>query len=267
MRFLAISVILAIFVSCNRETNPFDPESGKWIDLTHTFSDQTIYWPTSDPFLLDTVSEGVTPAGYYYSAFSFCTAEHGGTHMDAPVHFAAGKQAMDEVPIDRLIGKAIVIDVSDKAIPNPDYQISLEDFQNWETSNGPLPPDVIVLIHTGFGRYWPDPIRYMGTDEKGPEAVAKLHFPGLQPEAAQWLVDERKIKAIGLDTPSIDYGQSKLFESHQILFADNIPAFENVANLDQVPARGTWVFALPMKIDGGSGGPLRIVAWVPDDVR
>jgi kynurenine formamidase len=106
----------------------------------------------------------------------------------------------------------------------------------------------------------------MGTDEKGPEAVAKLHFPGLHPEAAQWLVDERKIKAIGLDTPSIDYGQSKLFESHQILFADNIPAFENVANLDQVPAKGTWVFALPMKIDGGSGGPLRIVAWVTDDV-
>ena len=186
--------------------------------------------------------------------------------MDAPVHFAAGKQAMDEVPIDRLIGNAIVIDVSDRAIPDPDYQVSVDDFLSWEMDNGPVPPEVIVLIHTGFGRYWPDPIRYMGTDEKGPEAVAKLHFPGLHPDAARWLVDERKIKAIGLDTPSIDFGQSKLFESHQILFAENIPAFENVANLDQVPVTGALVFALPMKIDGGSGGPLRIVAWLPEDL-
>ena len=103
----------------------------------------------------------------------------------------------------------------------------------------------------------------MGTDERGPEAVAKLSFPGLHPDTATWLVNERKIAAIGLDTPSIDYGQSKLFEAHQILFKDNIPAFENVANLHQLPPKGAVVIALPMKIRNGSGGPLRIVAIKP----
>ena len=103
---------------------------------------------------------------------------------------------------------------------------------------------------------------YMGTNQSGPEAVALLHFPGLHPDAARWLVSERKIKAIGLDTPSIDYGRSSDFLSHRILFAENIPAFENLANLDQLPATGAYVIGLPMKIKGGSGGPLRIAAWL-----
>ncbi len=103
----------------------------------------------------------------------------------------------------------------------------------------------------------------MGTDERGPEAVAKLHFPGLDPEAAGWLVASRTIKSIGLDTPSIDFGQSTHFESHQALFAAEIPAFENLANLERLPESGFGIIALPMKIAGGSGGPLRIVAIVP----
>ena len=123
--------------------------------------------------------------------------------------------------------------------------------------------DKIVLIRTGFGRYWPDREKYMGTAERGPQAVPQLHFPGIDPEAARWLVAERNVKAIGIDTPSLDYGQSTLFESHVALFADNIPGFENVANLDQLPLSGFSVLALPMKIHGGSGGPLRIVAVLP----
>jgi len=239
-----------------------DAWEGEWVDLTYPFDEQTIYWPTADKFRLDTVSEGLTDKGYYYSAFEFCAAEHGGTHLDAPVHFAEGKQAMDEIPIDRLIGDAVVLDVSEKALKNQDYLINVADFEEWELENGPLPNDAIVLLKTGYGQYWPDREAYMGTAEIGPEAVAKLHFPGLDPNAAQWLVDQRKIKAIGLDTPSIDYGQSTLFESHQILFKADIPAFENVANLDALPSKGSKVIALPMKIKDGSGGPLRIVALV-----
>lgn len=142
--------------------------------------------------------------------------------------------------------------------------MNVADFLAWEKENGQLPAGVIVLLRTGFGQYWPDKIKYMGTDERGPAAIAKLHFPGLHPEAAQWLSNQRKIHAIGLDTPSIDYGQSTHFESHQILFKADIPAFENLANLEQLPSTGIWVAALPMKIKGGSGGPLRIVALVPD---
>ena len=139
----------------------------------------------------------------------------------------------------------------------------MEDFESWEADHGKLPDDIIVLIHTGFGRFWPDREAYMGTAERGAGAVAKLHFPGLHPDTAHWLVENRSIHSIGLDTPSIDFGQSTGFKAHRILMEQNIPAFENVANLDQLPAKGFEVIALPMKISGGSGGPLRIVARVP----
>ena len=243
--------------------NPFD--KGRWIDLSYTFDENTIYWPTAEKFALDTVSEGLTENGYYYSAYQFCAAEHGGTHLDAPIHFAAGKWPVEEIPIEQMIGEAVVVDVSEKALADPDYQASTADLQAWETKYGTIPDDAILLLHTGYGKFWPDRKRYMGTDEIGPDAVPKLHFPALHPDAAQWLVDNRKIKAFGLDTPSIDYGQSKLFETHQILFKENIPAIENIANLDDLPVKGSHVIALPMKIKGGSGGPLRMIAWVPVD--
>lgn len=238
--------------------------AGTWIDLTHNFDEQTIYWPTADGFRHDTVFAGITDSGFYYTAFNYCAAEHGGTHLDAPIHFAEGKQSMHEIPLDHLIGKAVVVDVSAKALAQPDFQVTAADFLAWEQQHGRLPDGAIVLLRTGFGQYWPDKLKYMGTAERGPGAIAKLHFPGLHPDAARWLTTERAIHAIGLDTPSIDYGQSTLFESHQILFRQNIPAFENLANLDRLPAVGASVVALPMKIKGGSGGPLRIVALVPE---
>lgn len=236
---------------------------GHWIDLTYNFDETTVYWPTAETFRLDTVFEGTTDSGFYYSAYQYCAAEHGGTHLDAPVHFAEGKLPMEQIPLEQLIGQAIVLDVSAKAAANADYLVTQADFEAWESANGPLPQGVIVLLRTGFGKFWPDRARYMGTAERGAAAVAKLHFPGLHPDAAKWLLANRSIKAVGLDTPSIDYGQSTLFESHRILFEKNVPAFENLANLDQLPSKGVWVIALPMKIKGGSGGPLRAVAWVP----
>ena len=120
-----------------------------------------------------------------------------------------------------------------------------------------------MLLNTGYHRFWPDRVRYMGTDQRGEEAVPLLHFPGLHPDAATWLVENRRIGAIGLDTPSIDFGQSTLFESHRILFERNVPTFENVARLGELPPTGAYVLALPMKIRAGTGGPLRIVAWLP----
>ena len=158
------------------------------------------------------------------------------------------------------MGAAIVIDVTRQCAANRDYLVSVNDFQDWEKRNGRIRPGTIVFLRTGFGKYYPDRKKYLGTDERGDAAVAKLHFPGLDPVAARWLTQNRSIKAIGLDTASIDYGQSTLFESHRILFEKDIPALENVANLDQLPLKGFSVIALPMKIKGGSGGPLRIVA-------
>jgi kynurenine formamidase len=234
--------------------------TGNWIDLSHDFAFDTIYWPTAEPFKLTTVAAGKTDAGYYYSAYQFSASEHGGTHIDAPVHFAEGRNTVDQLSLDRLIGPAIKVDVSSKTKANRDYLVSVADFEEWETRNGKIPDDSIVLLQTGWSEYWNDPLRYLGTDKRGAEAVAELHFPGLAPEAASWLTEKRKIKAIGLDTASIDYGQSKLFESHRILMGQNIAAFENVANLDRLPTKVALVIAMPMKIRGGSGGPLRIIA-------
>lgn len=211
------------------------------------------------------VARGVTEGGYYYAANDFSMAEHGGTHLDAPIHFAEGRHTADQIPVDRLVGAAVVVDVSNRATTNPDYQITVSDLEAWEAANGPIPDGSIVLLRTGWGARWPDRERYLGTALRGPEAVPQLHFPGLHPDAARWLVAHRQIDAVGIDTPSIDFGQSTLFDSHRVLFADNIPAFENVARLDVMPTVGAYVVALPMKILGGSGGPLRIVGVLPQD--
>ena len=256
--FLLSCVLAFGFAAVQRRPIAFP--NGTVIDLSYPFDSETVYWPTAGSFHLEKDFEGTTEQGFYYSAYKYSAAEHGGTHVDAPVHFAQGRLTVDQISLDRLMGAAVLIDVTKQAEKSRDYRVTVADLQNWEKLNGRLPTGAIVLLRTGFGKYYPDRVKYMGTDERGPAAVAKLHFPGLHPDAASWLVANRSIKAIGLDTPSIDYGQSTLFESHRILFEKNIPAFENVANLDKLPVKGFSVIALPMKIKGGSGGPLRIVA-------
>ena len=230
------------------------------VDLTYSFDEQTIFWPTAKGFQLNKGFHGFTEKGYYYSSNEFSTAEHGGTHLDAPIHFYEGRHTSEEIPLNNLIGTAIIIDASAKCEKNRDYLFSIEDFEEWEKANGRIPDGSIVLLRSGFGKYWPDRVKYMGTNERGEEAVAKLHFPGLSEEGAKWLVEKRKIKAIGIDTPSIDYGQSKFFKSHVVLCGANVPIFENVANLNDLRLKGFEVIALPLKIKDGTGGPVRIVA-------
>lgn len=267
MRNLLLSCFVLIsFGGCKDQSAKMDPHrETNIIDLTHEFSEETVYWVTASEFDLDTVSQGFTDKGYYYSAYDFSTAEHGGTHIDAPIHFAADKLTVDQIPLEKLMGPAIKVNVSHKAFNQPDYLISIEDFEQWERKENMMIPDgSIVLLETGYSQHYPDKKKYLGTENRGEAAVAELHFPGLHPDASQWLVNNRNINAIGIDTPSIDYGQSEYFQSHVILLSENIPAFENLTNLDQLPAKDFEVIALPMKIKGGSGGPLRIVALVVD---
>jgi kynurenine formamidase len=237
--------------------------SGSLVDLSHTYDGTTIFWPTAATFRLEKVADGVTPGGYYYAANNFSSSEHGGTHLDAPVHFARGAQTVDQVPLDRLVGAAYVVDVTEQAATNADFQVGVDDLTRAEQAQGPIPRDAIVLLRTGFSTRWPDAARYLGTAARGDAAVAQLHFPGLHPDAAAWLATNRTIKAIGIDTASIDFGQSTTFQSHRTLYAQNIPAFENLTALERLPLTGAYIVALPMKIGGGSGAPLRAMAILP----
>jgi len=236
---------------------------GDLIDLTHSLGSDTIFWPTAARFELAKVADGVTDKGYYYAANSFRTEEHGGTHVDAPIHFGAGRQTVDAIPLERLVARAVVVDVSERAARDRDYQVTVDDFGRFEQDHGPIEPNTIVLIRTGFSARWPDAEQYLGTTERGPQAVPLLHFPRLHPDAARWLIDNRQPAAVGIDTASIDYGQSTMFETHRFLSDQNIPGFENLTALERLPATGAFVIALPMKIAGGSGGPIRAIAIVP----
>lgn len=235
----------------------------KIIDLSHSYSAETIYWPTEEKFKLEKESDGITENGYYYAANKFFSPEHGGTHIDAPIHFSKGSPTVDEIPMQKLVSNGVVIDVSKKCEDNPDYRIMINDFKDWENKIGIIPENSMVFLYTGFSKFWPDPIKYMGTDQRGKDAISQLHFPGLHHDAASWLIENRKISAVGLDTPSIDFGQSKKFETHRALCTSHVPAIENVANLDKLPPTGSIVIALPMKIKGGSGAPVRIIALIP----
>lgn len=243
-------------------TTGLDLATATLVDLTHAFAADTVYWPTAPSrFELTTLSEGITPGGWFYSAKAYASPEHGGTHLDAPIHFGRGQQTADQVPLSRLIAPAVVIDVRSQAAADPDYVLELEALDAWETEHGPVPEGSIVLLWTGWDERWPDAKAYLGDDTPGD--ASHLHFPSFGPEAVRRLVEARRVAAIGVDTASIDAGRSPDFPVHQLAAAANLPGFENVTGLARVPATGAWVAALPMKIAGGSGAPLRIVALVP----
>jgi len=243
--------------------DPLSLEESRLVDLTHSFGADTIVWPTEQDFRLVVQQAGETPGGYYYASNRLEMAEHGGTHIDAPVHFHKRGRTLDQVPIEQLVGPGIHIDVSEPCARDQDYRVTIQDFQQWEAAHGRIAERAIVLLNTGFARFWPSRQDYLGTELRGQEGVRALHFPGLHPEAATWLVRERQVKAVGIDTASIDYGPSTGFEAHVALLSKDVLVLENLADLRVLPDRDFDVIALPMKIAGGSGGPLRIIAVLP----
>ena len=236
-------------------------DQSKIVDLTYPFSAETHHWPTAKPFRLEKVAEGRTAGGYWYSSYNYGGSEHVGTHMDAPYHFAEGKWTAEQIPLAQLIGPGVVIDIRRQADKTRDYLLQVADIGNWEKTHGRIPRGAIVLIRSGWGKFWGDRKAYFGTDKPG--SVSDLHFPGLSQNAATFLVSQRQVKAVGIDTPSIDSGPSRDFLAHQVLGEANVAIFENVAALEHVPLRGATIYAIPMKIKGGSGAPLRIFAILP----
>ncbi|MEK8093696.1 cyclase family protein [Methylocystis sp. IM3] len=239
-----------------------DLAASKVIDLSHPYDANTVYWPTEPTgFQLKQEHKGLTKGGFFYYSNTFCSPEHGGTHIDAPMHFAENHWTNAEIPLDRLIRPAVVIDISEKASKNRDYALSPADVQEWEKNNGRIPDGAIVLLRTGWSARWPHRKAYLGDDTPG--VATNLHFPAFGPEAATLLVSDRHVSMIGLDTASIDIGPSQDFMVHRIVSAANVPGLENLANLDQLPATGAVVMAMPMKIAQGSGAPARVIAFAP----
>lgn len=241
---------------------PLDLSTQRIVDLTHPLNAQTIYWPTSPTtFQLERLSYGETAGGYFYSANAFSAPEHGGTHLDAPIHFHADGLSNERIPLQNLVAPAVVIDVSAQSACDDDYRLTRQDVLDWEQRHGRIAPGTIVLLRTGWSTRWPDRRAYLGDDTPGD--ASNLHFPSYGDDAARLLVEERGAAALGVDVASIDYGQSRDFMVHRIAAARQVPGLENLTNLDQLPPRGATLIALPMKIEGGSGGPLRAIALVP----
>jgi kynurenine formamidase len=232
------------------------------VDLTHPFNAKTLYWPTATTgFTLSQLAYGPTPGGYFYSSYAYAAPEHGGTHLDAPIHFAQNGLTADRIPVEQFIGPAVVIDVATKASRDPDYRLTREDVLAWERQHGRVPRGAIVVLRTGWGVRWPEARRYFGDDTRGD--ASRLHFPSYGADAARLLVTERRVSALGADVASIDYGPSTDFIVHQIAAGAGVLGLENLANLTVLPSIGATIIALPMKIEGGSGGPLRAIALVP----
>lgn len=260
-RKLALLALIAL-CSCATPRPLIDMRDAQLVDLSWAFDEHTLYWPTSPAaFEHKELAYGPTPGGYFYSSYTICTPEHGGTHLDAPIHFAEKGLTSDAIPLEQLVALVVVIDVAEKASANADYRLTLDDVRAWESRNGAIAAGTIVLLRTGWGKRWPERKAYFGDDTPG--KTDKLHFPSFGEDSARLLVNERHIAAIGVDTASIDYGPSTDFIVHRVALGANVPGLENLANLERLPERGAWLMALPMKIAKGSGGPVRVVALVP----
>jgi kynurenine formamidase len=262
-------VVAAAAGSARAQGELFNPErltslveNGKVVDLTYTFDASTIYWPTEGGFVHQFEQFGIEqPGGYFYASGKFAAAEHGGTHMDAPLHFNRNGMAVDQVPMSYLMGPAAVIDFSARALKDPDATLSLEEVRAYERTHGQIPSGAIVVGRSGWGRYWLDKKHYLGSDKAGD--VEHLHFPGFSPEAVKFLLIQRNVVALAIDTASVDPGNSRDFPVHRLWLGANRPAFENLANADKLPFSGAMLFCIPMKIGKGTGAPTRIFAILP----
>jgi kynurenine formamidase len=227
------------------------------VDLAWPLSSRAAYWPGENykPFELTTIAT-LEKDGVLSKAF--CSPEHLGTHLDAPNHFERGQMSVEQIPAEQLFAHGVLLDVSMAASNDPDYRVTVDDVNQFETRHGRIPNGAVVLAHTGWSRFWTNTTRYQNKDVMG-----RLHFPGYSAEAARFLIDQRGVRGLGIDTLSVDYGLSRDFAVHHVLGKAGRYGLENLARLDTLPPSGFFVVVAPMKIETGSGGPARVFAIVP----
>ena len=260
----AILLSILLFFNGSAESQGTFPETSKLLDMTYAFDENTIYWPTAEPFKLEKLDWRVIEGGWWYASNNYGASEHGGTHADAPIHFSEKGKTIGQIPLHDWIGPAVKMDVASKCLSNRDYLLAVEDIKQWEEKYGKIPAHAWVLMYTGIDtQYYPDKKTVLATEKPGKDALRELSFPGFSAEAAEFLINERNIKGIGLDTPSIDYGRSKDFKVHRIISAANKLAIENIAYLDRLPATGAILYVIPMFIKDGTGAPARAFAVLP----
>jgi kynurenine formamidase len=226
----------------------------KIIDLAHPLNKQAPYWPGENyhPFELKTIAT-IERDGVLSKEFSM--PEHLGTHIDAPNHFAKGQISVAEIKPENLVGPGVMIDVSGPVAEDSDFELTPAHIKEWEVTHGQIPAGAIVLLNTGWSRHYGNTQRYQNKDPR-----ERMHFPGFGAEAATFLVKERNIRGLGLDTMSIDRGLSRDFAVHKIVNGAGRYGLENVANLNELPPRDFFLFIAPIKVETGTGGPTRIFA-------
>jgi len=250
-------VALALLLFAQRHPQPA-PSTGyrAVIDLTHSINGHVPTYELSEKAIYQVRTSATFEKDHYF-ARNISLPEHYGTHIDAPAHFARGSWTVDQIPAERLVVPLVIIDVHQAAATNADYQLSMDDIANWEQKNGQVPMGSVVMARTGWDDRWNSEKAYRNADAKG-----TLHFPGFSLDAAKFLVEARNVAGLGIDTLSIDYGSSKNFEVHQYTLAHGLYHLENVAALAQTPETGATVVVGPAKLEGGSGGPVRILALI-----
>jgi kynurenine formamidase len=257
--FFGCLAVLSMLLSQNirRDSMLEGVPSGKTrvLDLSYAISDKLVPWPGDAKFFEATVNATIEKNGYFTR--SFWMLEHYGTHLDAPAHFPPGKTTVDQIPVKQLFGPAVVIDVRAESAKDADYQLPAAQVEEWEKRHGRIPDGAIVLLRTGWASRWPDARKYRNQDAKG-----KMHFPGFSMEAAKLLV-ERKVSGLGCDTLSVDYGASGDYAVHHLSLGAGLYHLENLADLSELPETGAFVVVAPIKLEGGSGGPVRVFALLP----
>ena len=251
-------LLLAMFTqTSNRESMLDGIASGRTriVDLSYAINDKLVPWPGDEKWFEAKVNATVEKNGYFTR--SFWMLEHYGTHLDAPAHFPPGKATVDQIPAKQLFGPAVVLDVRADGAKDVDYQLPPARIEDWEKHHGRVPEGAIMLLRTGWASRWPDAKKYRNQDAQG-----KMHFPGFSVEAAKLLID-RKVSGLGCDTMSIDYGASQDFAVHHLALGAGLYHLENLADLSALPENGAFLIAAPIKLEGGSGGPVRVFALLP----
>ena len=228
------------------------------VDLTWKLNEKNAYWPGPgyEPFKLTTIAT-LEKDGVLSKHFSM--PEHLGTHIDAPNHFESDQPDVSELDPGLLIGPGVVIDISARAELDADTLLTVADINEWEETHGRIPDGAIVLLHTGWDRFWGNYSRY-----KNQDATGNLHFPSFSGDAAKFLIHHRKARGIGLDTLSIDAGLSRDFAVHHLVNNAGRFGLENVASMSKLPARDFYLIVAPIRIEHGTGGPTRILAIIPN---